>query len=160
MYLGLCWRQWHGWKLKQNIFFSLFRVFCTNWKGKKWKKRKKSGKIFLDAKNQRWKNIFGLPLMEKYFWMLKSYEKKIIWFLAESWDSEHFSKNFGKIFLDPKIFFHQTYLHLIYVLESGKCKYVWQVRLTEKYFWIQKYFSIRGGKTFLDYLWWKNIFGC
>ena len=68
-----------------------------------------------------------------------------------------FQKVWKNIFGSKK-FFHQMYLHLIYVLGCGKCKY------TDKYIWwknicgLQKHFSIRRGKTFLEYLWWKNTF--
>ena len=31
-----------------------------------------------------------------------------------------------KCFGSPKIFFHQIYLHLIYVLKIDKCKYLWK----------------------------------
>ena len=51
-------------KLKQNIFFQILGFFVkiiVFLKRKKWKK---------------WKDIFGVPLMEKYFWNRKSYEEK------------------------------------------------------------------------------------
>ena len=52
-----------------------------------------------------------------------------------------FSTSDGKIFLDPKIFFRQTYLSDVLALATFQYINQVQVRLMEKYFWIQKYFS-------------------
>ena len=54
-----------------------------------------------------------------------------------------FSTSDGKIFLDPKIFFRQTYLSDVLTLATFYYINQVQVRLMEKYFWIQKYFSVR-----------------